>query len=306
MSNHSNNLPEELQTQIADSPESTRLLQSGVGNSVKRESFPGRINTVAEKIYTGYNNSHIVLGKDRKNDPWTGYGGRGNSNSGMIHLVAGHFGSSIGLYSEDKNNPSKANPDFSLDSSYIYISQTADIDDYLGLKDGKVGNSIEKSAIAIKADDVRIIGERGIKLVTRRFSQDSKRKNIIKLTGIDLIAGNDDSDLQPIVKGENAIKSLKKMTNLFELLLDTLMEAIYHQSEANSAIANHDHLSNIPGDSTTKSFAMNPKVLKASYVFTEITNKKLDLLRKDLSIFKETYLENTGELYIASRFNNTN
>jgi hypothetical protein len=303
----SKNLSDEAKEANQNSSQATQLRQSGVGDSVKREAFPERINSVAEKVYSGYNNSHIVLGKDRIDDIWTGYGGKGYPESGMIHLVAGHFGAGLGLYSEDPENPVSTNPNFMLDSAYIYISQTTNIDDYLSLVDGKVGKSIKKAAIALKADDVRIIGERGIKLVTRRYNEDSKREKHINFKGIDLIAGNDDKELQPLLKGENTILAIRKLVELFELTLDSIMEIVYHQADVDESFANHQHMSSVAGSTT---LPINDDVLvrgmRANYVFTQFTNTKLDGIRKDLFNFKETYLEKSGETYIASRFNNTN
>jgi hypothetical protein len=303
----SKNLSDAAKQATQDASDATKLAQSGVGDSVKREAYPERINSVAEKVYSGYNNSHIILGKDRIDDTWTGYGGRGYPESGMVHIVAGHFGAGLGLYSEDPSNPVTANPNFMLDSAYIYISQTADIDDYLSLKDGKVGKSIKKAAIAIKADDVRIIGERGIKLVTRRYNEDSKREKHINFKGIDLIAGNDDKELQPMLKGDNTILAMRKLIELFELTLDTVMEIVYHQADVDESYASHQHMTSVAGSPTLPvDDDVLTRGLKANYVFTQFTNRKLDAIRKDLSGFKETYLEKTGETYIASRFNNTN
>jgi len=304
---NSEGLSKENKIAQENSSEGTKLSQNGVGDSVKREAFPKRINSVAEKIYSGYNNSHIILGKDRKDKITSGYGGKGHPKSGMVHIVAGHFGAGIGLYKEDAKNPSVSNPDFMLDSSYIYLSQTADIDDYLNLKDGTIGKSIKQSAIGIKADAVRIVGERGIKLVTRRYSEDSKRQKIIKIKGIDLIAGNDDSDLQPMLKGINTNKAFAEMINLMELTVDSILEIIHYQEKVDSSLATHQHATGVPGSPTLPLDTDLPtKSLTASYIFSQVSNIKLDQIRKSLGVFKKTYLEKTGELYIASRFNNTN
>ena len=85
----------EKQQKIKNSSQTTKNAQSGIGATVKQEVYPQRINTPAEKVWSGYNNSHIVLGKDRDDEPTTGFGGRGYGRSGMIHLVAGHFGARL-------------------------------------------------------------------------------------------------------------------------------------------------------------------------------------------------------------------
>ena len=53
---------------------------------------------------------------------------------------------------------------------------------------------IPRSGIALKADGVRLIGREGIKLVTGVDSINSQGGTIEYAKGIDLIAGNDDSN----------------------------------------------------------------------------------------------------------------
>jgi len=281
--------------------------QSGIGNSVRREAFPKRKETVAEKVWAGYNNSYIAIGKDRIDTEDSGYGGKGKPQSGMIHLVAGHFGANLEDYRDDPNNQDGVDPSFMIDSSYIYISQRADIDDYLNLVDGTVGNSKSKSAIGIKADDVRIIGERGIKLVTRRYKQDSFRKDSYKINGIDLIAGNDDKGLQPMLKGRNTVESLRKMATLLQQTVEIFSQALVYQMKANSEIASHQHITSTPKDPTLP--------LKASLQiacngtnenFSEHVFKEVSNILSDIGLYKQKYLEESGEIYIASKFNNTN
>lgn len=297
----------EKQQKIKNSSQTTKNAQSGIGATVKQEVYPQRINTPAEKVWSGYNNSHIVLGKDRDDEPTTGFGGRGYGRSGMIHLVAGHFGARLDEVEEDPKNPVLSNPNFNLDSAYIYISQRANIDTYLRLKDGIVGNVQESSAIALKADSIRIIGDRGIKLVTRRSGEDSTNKKIFKVKGIDLIAGNDDSDMQPIPKGINTILAFDKLSKIVDDLIDTIMEVNYNTSLACTALANHQHTTNVPGSPTLPFTVDHINVnLKNATIFTEITNNKLDILRKDITKFKEDHLDSNGDVYIASKFNTTN
>lgn len=300
-------LSDELLQSQENASEDIKLANSGIGSNIKRESFPGRINTPAEKIISGQNNSYIVLGKDRVDDPQTGYGGKGYSEAGMISLVAGHSGANLSSYKEERKKPVASNPNFMLDSAYVYITQTADIDEYLSLADGGVGKSIKKSAIAIKADDVRIVADRGIKLVTSRYKEDSKRKKCLIIKGIDLIAGNDDSDLQPMLKGNVSIESLKKLSDIIDLTIDSLMAVIHWQADADAALASHQHMTATPGNPTLPyEIEMTQKCTTANIAMTQHINQNLNSLRKDIASFKETYLQPSGEKFIASRFNKTN
>ena len=113
-----------------------------------------------------------------------------------------------------------------LDSARIYISQRADIDspEYFNLAEGRVGNLTNRSAIAIKADSVRLIGREGIKLVTSTDAYNGSSGMFIgdNIQGIDLIAGNDDSNLQPMVKGDDLAKVLDDLLELVSNLQDTV------------------------------------------------------------------------------------
>ena len=73
-----------------------------------------------------------------------------------------------------------------LDSARIYISQRTDVDDNFILPEGNVGSSRNKSAVAVKADAVRLIARDGIKLVTGTDVYDGQGVRIDIQEGIDL------------------------------------------------------------------------------------------------------------------------
>lgn len=302
-----NSISDSRKQAIASSSEGTKARLKGIGVSPVRDTFPKRNDTEAETIYRGSGNSLIVLGKDRENTEDSGYGGKGYVRTGMIHLVAGHFGANLNLYKEDPKNPQVANPNFSIDSAYIYISQKADIDNYLNLASGSVGNPRKTSAVAIKSDSLRLIGDRGIKLVTRVNSEDSFRNAILQTKGIDLIAGNDDSELQSMIKGENLISSMNKLVDLVRTTVEGIVDIIHYQSEANLATSTHQHITGVPGSPTgilkTDLITSNQK---ASYVFDNSLNDRFGNIIKDLESFRTQYLDKSGETYVASRFNKTN
>jgi len=110
-----------------------------------------------------------------------------------------------------------------------------------------------------------------------------------------------------MVKGQNTIDAIKEMAALIETFIDIMTEVVHHQANADVATALHQHITNVPGEPTlpgpTEIYDSN---MTANYVFTQVSNTKLDLLRKNLGQYKEKFLVNSGEGYIASRFNNTN
>lgn len=292
--------------QSSRSEQTQNFLQSGLLGSARKEAFPLRITTEAEDLWSGLHNCHIVLGKDRNGDITEGRGSKGQVESGMVHIVAGHYGGNMGEFSPT-TELGYANPSFMFDSSYIYLSQRSDIDDYLELKPGTVGRSIDKSCIAIKADDVRIVGERGIKLVTTRFAEDSRRQQSVVLKGIDLIAGNDDSDLQPIVKGLNAKDALREMSEIVHGLVGAVINLAAFQMKANSALSIHEHTSNVPAKPTLPfKEVMKITCNGANQNINDHTIKQCQNLSKKIDDFRETYLEFNGKKYISSKYNHTN
>jgi|TARA_R110000824_G_scaffold100435_2_gene238814 hypothetical protein len=106
----------------------------------------------------------IVLGTDRPNSLRSGYGAWGADKAASIDLVVGRQASA--REGKGPKSPSWINNDFAADAARIYISQLADIDRYFGLARGVSPQSVARSAVAIKADAVRLIGREGVKIVT--------------------------------------------------------------------------------------------------------------------------------------------
>src|SRR5690606_205536 len=150
----------------------------------------------------------IVLGRDRPGSRITGYGGRGDTQAGSIDLVVGR-GSWLAKSHNDDGEKMYAEPNFDFDAARIHVSQKTDIDKNFNLVPGNVGDSRTRSGIGIKADGVRIIGREGIKLVTGVDRVNSQGGDIESVRGVDIIANNDDRDLQPLVKGNNLTEALE-------------------------------------------------------------------------------------------------
>jgi hypothetical protein len=185
-----------------------------------------------EKIIT-HDDSHIVLGGDRISSKASGYAGKGHTGAHMIDLVVG------------RDPKLSGNPSFKGDAARIYISQRTDIDLPLGLAQGEVGSNKARSAIGMKADGIRIVAREGIKLVTMgkgtELSTGSKLKTY---TGIDLIAGNDDSDLEAIVKSEKLADTLKEVLKAIDKACKAMNKIISNQSAFNREVVGILPLSN--------------------------------------------------------------
>ena len=160
-------------------------------------------------IYSNDRGAQIVLGGDRVGPVSSGYGGLGFRDSSAIDIVVGR-GKSLSTEQKTKNLPAvSVNPSFIHDAARIYISERSNIDKYFKVAKG-AGKSKSGSAVGIKADYVRVVGRQGIKLVTRAGPTNSSGGES-GVSGIELIAGNDDTYLQPMVLGNNLANCIERM-----------------------------------------------------------------------------------------------
>jgi len=173
-----------------------------------------------EKVI-GQNGAEIVFGTDRKDTAVSGFGGKGIPSDSM-DLVVGRLAS----INEGKgpDNCTVTGPSFLSDAARIYISRRTDVDLYFGINVKESDPRKGQSGIGIKADQVRMIGRGGIKLVTGKMDL-TKGEEVNSLGGkvlpapqIDLLAGNCAEKLQPIVLGHNLNHCLEELGTEIESL----------------------------------------------------------------------------------------
>ena len=182
----------------------------------------------SENIIQGKEGSIIVMGRDRPGSETSGLGATSNTNVSCIDIIAGLSGP-LKREVDVKGERVATNKSTELDAAKIYITERCkDIDssEYFSIARGKVGNLSNRSAIAIKADSVRIVGREGIKIVTSTDTRSGASGMFIgdNIQGVDIIAGNDDSNLQPMVKGDDLAKVLD---SLLELIQDVHSSAAF-------------------------------------------------------------------------------
>jgi len=281
-----------------------RFKPNGTAGDIIPEPLPHFLTTKSEKVYS-QGNAYIVLGKDRSGSRISGYGGKGDTQCSSIDIVVGRIGAESKKINQN-NEQLWCDPDFKRDTARIYISQKADIDEYFDLTEGKVGNSKVRSAIGLKADAVRIIAREGIKLVTGGDLKNSQGGEVISIKGIDLIAGNDDEDLQPMAKGDNLVEALERLTFHIDSLVGAVDAMLMIQYDYNATIQNHWHISPYFSAPTTPSQTVSIKGTKAAIDYLTKVKTSLVNIKKNLAAFKITYLSSAGQKYVLSRWNNTN
>jgi hypothetical protein len=219
--------------------------QGGLYNTTLLEATPDFNATDAEGAkfadggIKGYHNTFIIMGRDRPGSPESGTGAGPATHNGCIDIIAGL--SSILARETVEAGPETyhkeqvlTNKSTEIDAARIYISQKSlniDSKEYFNIAAGKVGYLPNRSAIAIKADSVRIIGREGIKIVTGGMYNAFGLNIGHKIKGIDLIAGNNDADLQPLVKGNHlkwVLDSQLEMTKDLHTSLSVLYNLVVY------------------------------------------------------------------------------
>lgn len=277
----------------------------GVGGKNITEGVPKFVSADSEKVISNTNNASIVLGRDRPASRLSGYGGSGDTHCASIDLVAGRMGINAAAV-DDNDQAMSIDPNFKIDAARIYISQKTDIDQNFGLAEGIVGAATAKSAIGLKADGIRIVAREGIKLVTKTDLKNSQGGDIASVTGVDIIAGNDDESLQPMVLGTNVEEALNKIVEHIDKLNGIVNDLTMYQLKYNTIMASHFHISPFFGAPTAPS---PTAVAGGAVAATELganTIRNLVTHRTNLIMFKNTYLSAAGGKYINSRYNNVN
>lgn len=272
-----------------------------------------------EKVYGEEVNSNcfIVLGNDRNASKASGKGGQAFTQCGKIDIIAG-------LNSGAEPESKKTNPNFFNDAARIYLSQKSNVDNYFALTQGtETVSSNNHSAVAMKADHVRVIARNHIKLVTgaprtKAPARDSKGEELASAGKIDFIAGNSNESnmimdsmgpiqikaLQPLIKGDNLESMLFEMINI----MSDIQEQVFANKKAILELGinyqTHIHLQGFPPGVPTIPSPM------AIGVASTIANCFSDLpsaftIETNLASLSENYLNENFPLYIKSKNVNT-
>ena len=294
--NNSKNKSKESRRNARLSSEKESLGVSGLAGGNSPEGFPQLIRTDNEKIIEGSTNASIVIGKDRTSHMGSGYGGLGHTGASAIDIVVGRPG----------NSDEFVNPSFEKDAARIYISQKTDIDSNFGICEGDLGHSFERSAVAVKADAVRLVGREGIKIISGGDAENSREGEIQTFSGVEIIANNDDTDLQPIPKGDNLVYAIKELTALLNDLSGLLNAFATQQDAFNVATMTHFHLSPFYGIPTLPSETLVDQGLQTlQNHFQDVTVGLLNFT-KNLALYQDTYTMPHGKMFINSRYNKVN
>ncbi len=315
-------LDERTLNELSKTKEENSQQARGIAGNTFLEPVPHFIKADNEKVIEGSNNSFIVLGRDRPSSRLSGYGGKGHTQAGSIDIVVGRMASEpkAGVY---------VDPNFKIDAARIHISQKTDVDKNFALADGKVGPAEAKSAIAMKADGIRIIAREGIKLVTGTDAKNSQGGTVDTTFGIDLIAGNmfdknndrvlqiyttaeqqkkelEIQGMQPIPKGISLAFALDQLTEHVDKLSGIASAFLKSQMEFNAVLGTHFHISPFFGIPTTPSDSAASQAITTNMNLLQDCVIGLQKFKANLINYKNSHLRPHGKFYINSSYHNLN
>jgi hypothetical protein len=247
------------------------------------EAVPIRFQATCEKVFQGKNNAYIVLGRDRPGTIVSGAGGAGHTQCGMIDMVVG-LNAQISSKEtkkggKPKGSDQKVAPSFAVDAARLYMSQRCvgegGIDGYLGLTRVTGPSAENRSAIALKADHVRIVGRECVRIYAAKAQsfqglgmggEKTTTGSRITKGRIDLVAGREE-DLQPVVLGNNLIEYLKETSARDADILRVLIDMIEQMMEVQTTIL-------LLNPTLGKNFIKN--IINMFDLFIHNINKKID------------------------------
>jgi len=292
---------------------------SGLANSALYEPVPEFKQCQGDVVLNGRNNQWLVFGRDRPGGYKSGYGpGQGDTQAGAIDLVVGRMSPHVNSRDRDGSKVRVA-PIFNYDTfqgkqvcdaSRIYISQKTDMDSNFHLVPGRIGRSISRAGIILKSDGIRIIArDSGIKLVThsRQLMNSQGGKSAKAPSGIDIIAGNDDANLQPMVLGDNLVMMLREYGETLNQVIGTVTSLIENVAKLDVALATHFHPQSFPvGVPNLPSPVLAPVCAESLVRLVSLDTFSTFAEKFKLEKINKQYLSSGGVQSIRSTFNNVN
>jgi|3_EtaG_2_1085321.scaffolds.fasta_scaffold00587_14 hypothetical protein len=283
------------------------------------EPTPSFIAAKSTKILS-HKNSHIVFGRDRPSTLGSGFGGVGAQGTNTIDIVVGR------MSSVEIDDGTHVDNSFTADAARIYISQLTKVDENFGLADSPSVPKKPASAIAMKADGIRIIGREGVKIVTGGHPGAGEKTSlggrIGAAPGIDLIAGNFTDPrrtlpdpwpdlteygfppvdtLQPLLLGKNTKQALQELSQI----IDEIWSAVYWMAIIQNNVLSTMSACPVGPAPARGGGGVGPVVSGVSLAMTQLMPtwvfSPLGQTRNTKMVWERNYLEPYGHKYICSK-----
>ena len=305
-------LPTSTRIKISRLSEQSKAHMSGVGNRKSVEAAPMYIRADGEKVIKGESDASLVFGRDRPTGRGSGYGGDGHTQAASFRLVAGRQGSNTNFLGPD-GRALYADPDPDTDAVTILGSQKTNVDDNFKLQDSNSPldpPAKGESALALKADTLRLVSRGSTRITTLVGGTKSTGGANDVNSGIFLVANNDTTNLQPMVKGSNLINAMRDLVDMVDDLRSTFANFVDSQMLFNTRLMNHTHLAPFFGLPTSPSKELLMEVPQFNQFLIDTTTMSLKNTGLNMALYEKDYLEQWGspdnKKYILSKFNKVN
>jgi len=167
-------------------------------------------------------------------------------NSGEILIVTGEASAMKNVAPVDPKTKEQlrysGNPTRTA-ASTVVIGTKTNVAKKAGVAAGSTPHPDEPQAnVFVGSDYITLDGTSGIKLVTKRKPTNAKGGSMMTVSGVEIIAGNDDSDLQPLVKGDNLADALDELSVLITNIVGTMHAFFETQNQFNIELKGHRHM----------------------------------------------------------------
>jgi hypothetical protein len=298
------------------------ILNSAAGGHKKAE-YKQALN---ERRVTGPGGGEIVFGLDRPSSEASGYGAKGytgiaSPGSGKLDFVVGRMASARS--GDGVSSGTHVDSSMPADAARIYICETTDVDQNFGLVEGVVGNPKGQSAVALKADQVRMIGRGGIKLVTgggnnvrgygSKGETNSKGGKLTPAPGIDLIAGNnvqprkvrgpgglpeEIQTLQPVAMAYNTRDCFLELSAILDDIMSIVQNTAFYTQRC--MIASSTAFGALSAVAPPASLASGIHTIAAASMMTKAV-LPMHSARATKQTWEGNYLQHFGYKFIGSR-----
>jgi hypothetical protein len=169
-----------------------------------------------------------------------------------------------------------------------------------------IGKYGAKSAIAAKADNIRIIARESLHLITGTDKFNSQGGEVLGKSGVELIAMNLHDEVQPLVLGDNLQIALITIIDNIEAIAKIMHGYIKYQMKYNQALGQHTHITPFFGIDTLPSEAAIVSGIQCDIETASKTEVSVLKHITNLQGLKTNFLVESGDTFINSKYNNCN
>lgn len=281
-----------------------KVKSSGVAQGVVFEPIPDYNKADCEEVWEGTSNCMVILGRDRDGSWGTGEGRKPKRGAASITFLTGRMTN---------------NPNLSDDGASICISENSLVDRKYDLftPSGDGEQTQTRSSIGMKADDVRMVGRRTLRLVTTSEPPYASSKALAAMgmtpaagsnTGIEIIANNEIDTLQPMVLGKNLEATLRELVAVIEQLIQLQIAYYGAQNDLNMTLTDHMHFTGFYDNISLFSEPVTYQGIKTiCNHLQDYAMGNLKFMKNQIGdLVKDRLTETGGSKYINSAYNKVN